>query len=178
MKGLYRSDLPSIREAIRFMGFVVAEVDADLRYVWIDNPHPDFDAAAVIGKRDDEIIPLLEAEALMALKRDVLQNAEHIKRIACFSRSDGRRAYTISGYPILNTSNVVDGVFTVGIDAPSPLVGFIPICSYCHSIRDEEGNWHELVDYLRDKAVTEFTHSICPVCAPKYFGECLPKTND
>ena len=39
----------SLRASLKRLGAVVAEVDAELRYVWVDNPHPDFEASSVVA---------------------------------------------------------------------------------------------------------------------------------
>lgn len=44
---------------------------------------------------------------------------------------------------------------------------FLPICARCKRIRDEEGQWQDIEDYLREHADTEFTHGLCPACAEK-----------
>ncbi|MDF1701990.1 MAG: response regulator transcription factor [Planctomycetota bacterium] len=40
----------------------------------------------------------------------------------------------------------------------------LPICMYCHSIRNEKQVWDEIEEYLRDHANADCTHSICPTC--------------
>ena len=47
------------------------------------------------------------------------------------------------------------------------LRGIIPICSYCHSIRDDEGAWDKLEKYLSLHSHAEFSHGVCPNCEPK-----------
>ncbi len=47
------------------------------------------------------------------------------------------------------------------------LKGIIPICSYCHKIRDKEGLWNRLEAYLTKYSDAEFSHGICPDCIPK-----------
>jgi PAS domain-containing protein len=63
------------RIAVRNAAVVPAQVDQELRYQWIYNPHPDFDPDQVIGKRDDEIDDSDGSRTLMALKRRVLARA-------------------------------------------------------------------------------------------------------
>lgn len=46
------------------------------------------------------------------------------------------------------------------------LQGIIPICSYCHSISDEEGAWNELEGYIYKHSDATFSHGICPKCLP------------
>lgn len=50
------------------------------------------------------------------------------------------------------------------------LTGFIPICSSCKSIRDDEGYWSKIEAYLSKYADVELTHSLCPHCVEKLYG--------
>jgi len=95
MQEVERSNVPGIRKALSALGAVVAEVDTQLRYVWIDNPHPDFDAKSVIGKRDDDLISKTDAEEIMSLKRETLDQEVPMSRIFSFERSDGLRYYSV-----------------------------------------------------------------------------------
>ena len=45
------------------------------------------------------------------------------------------------------------------------LEGIIPICMYCHKIRDNEDVWNQLVQYISDHSEAKFSHGICPECA-------------
>ena len=51
------------------------------------------------------------------------------------------------------------------------LTGLLPICSYCKNIRDDEGYWVKLENYLSNHSEAQFTHCICQSCAEKYFPE-------
>lgn len=44
------------------------------------------------------------------------------------------------------------------------LEGFIPICAWCHKVRDDAGFWQQLEKYLDEKTDATFSHSICPTC--------------
>ena len=45
--------------------------------------------------------------------------------------------------------------------------GLIPLCSWCHSIRNDEGVWEKVEEYINRISAAEFTHSVCPQCAEK-----------
>jgi two-component system, response regulator PdtaR len=55
------------------------------------------------------------------------------------------------------------------------LSGLLPICASCKNIRDEEGYWHRVEEYVRDRSEADFSHSVCPQCAhrlyPEYFNK-------
>lgn len=45
------------------------------------------------------------------------------------------------------------------------LEGIIPICSYCHKIRDDKDDWNQLEQYITTHSEALFSHGICPECA-------------
>ncbi len=51
------------------------------------------------------------------------------------------------------------------------LRGFIPICANCKNIRDDEGYWQQIEEYIRDRSDAQFSHTICPECAKKLYPE-------
>jgi hypothetical protein len=120
MKDIERSNVAGVRKSLKVLGAIVAEVDQQLRYVWIDNPHPDFDAKAVVGKRDADLLPKAEAEQIMSLKREAFEREEPLSRVIAFTRSDGRRDYSLFAYPIRDPKGKVEAVLTVGFDVQPP----------------------------------------------------------
>ena len=53
------------------------------------------------------------------------------------------------------------------------LRGFLPICAYCKSIRDDENYWQSLEAYLSKHTDTQLTHGICPACYAKFVASQL-----
>ena len=51
------------------------------------------------------------------------------------------------------------------------LSGLLPICSLCKKIRDDQGYWNQIEDYVRKRCPTEFSHGICPECAKRHYPE-------
>lgn len=49
------------------------------------------------------------------------------------------------------------------------LRGIVPICSNCKSIRDAQGDWHPIEEYLLRHPEADFTHGICPECMGKLY---------
>lgn len=47
------------------------------------------------------------------------------------------------------------------------LRGLIPLCAWCKNIRDDQGFWQRLEDYLGRHTGAEFTHGLCPACLEK-----------
>lgn len=76
MNALLEDDIETLRLKFKTLGVIVAEVDKELRYKWIENPHLDFDPNEVIGKRDDELIPAKEAEGIISFKMKVFETGK------------------------------------------------------------------------------------------------------
>lgn len=55
------------------------------------------------------------------------------------------------------------------------LRGILPICSFCKKIRDDEGYWHQVEVYLKDRSEADFSHSMCPQCATRHYPDVFPK---
>lgn len=49
------------------------------------------------------------------------------------------------------------------------LRGIIPICSHCKNVRDDQGYWNRLEEYLTAHSHASLSHGICPECAEKFF---------
>lgn len=47
------------------------------------------------------------------------------------------------------------------------LQGLIPICSYCKSIRNDDGYWGQIEQYIQAHSKATFSHGICPECEKK-----------
>jgi len=51
------------------------------------------------------------------------------------------------------------------------LRGIVPICSFCHKIRDEFGEWHRMEAYVSERTHAEFSHGFCPTCEETHYPE-------
>ena len=44
------------------------------------------------------------------------------------------------------------------------LTGLLPICAWCKKVRDDDGYWQKVEDYLAARSGLKFTHGICSDC--------------
>ena len=49
------------------------------------------------------------------------------------------------------------------------LKGLLPVCSWCHKVREDEGYWREIESYVAAHSDATFTHGICPECRDLHF---------
>ena len=47
------------------------------------------------------------------------------------------------------------------------LRGLIPVCAWCHKVRDDKDYWQTLEGYIASAMDVGFTHGICPECLAK-----------
>lgn len=50
------------------------------------------------------------------------------------------------------------------------LEGFVPVCLFCKRVRVND-QWMDMETYIIEHSEAEITHSLCPDCAEKYYGE-------
>ena len=53
------------------------------------------------------------------------------------------------------------------------LQGLLPICSICKNVRDDQGYWKGVEEYISKYLDVEFSHGICPECARKHYPHLL-----
>ncbi|MCI5130808.1 MAG: response regulator [Candidatus Electrothrix sp. EH2] len=55
------------------------------------------------------------------------------------------------------------------------MTGILPICSYCKQIRNDEGYWQQVEEYISEHSEAIFSHGVCPVCYKKMMKELKQK---
>lgn len=59
---------------------------------------------------------------------------------------------------------------TKALEEVKVLSGLLPICSSCKKIRDDQGYWNLIDQYIEKHSDVQFTHGICEDCAEKLYG--------
>jgi len=60
------------------------------------------------------------------------------------------------------------------LDHVKTLRGLLPICAFCHKIRNADGSWERLESYIVSRTEADFTHGFCPECCEKHYGVKMP----
>jgi hypothetical protein len=58
------------------------------------------------------------------------------------------------------------------------LRGFLPICANCKKVRDGEGSWTHLEEYISRNSEAQFSHGICPVCVKELYPDFCMKEQE
>ena len=102
--------------ALKNSRILVYTTDADLRYTWIHNPHPAFDPAHILGRRDDELLSPEQAVALTAIKLDVLNSGVGRRAEFAVEINGERVVYDLTVEPLRGERGSVVGVTVAAMD--------------------------------------------------------------
>lgn len=100
-----------------------------------------------------ELLARTRAALAIKIARDRLKS-ELERRIAAEQEKEGTIAELQAALQTIKTLN-----------------GLLPICASCKKIRDDNGYWSKLENYISDHSDAEFSHSICPECTAAYMKE-------
>jgi hypothetical protein len=73
--------------------------------------------------------------------------------------------------PLIDNLNKTVTELKDALASVNQLSGLLPICASCKKIRDDKGYWTQIEAYIHDHSEAEFSHSICPDCAQKLYGD-------
>jgi sigma-B regulation protein RsbU (phosphoserine phosphatase) len=51
------------------------------------------------------------------------------------------------------------------------LRGLFPMCASCKKVRNDQGYWQQVEDYLMEHSEAAFSHALCPDCLKKHYPE-------
>lgn len=140
-------------------------------------------------------VPFEERPVLRALRHGDFTRDQ----VFDIQRPDGtRRTILGSAVPVLDEKGRIEGAVVVNQDITEAkrlekeredllhsleearknikvLSGLIPICATCKKIRDDQGSWEQMEQYIRSHSEADFSHGICPDCMrrdyPEYAGK-------
>jgi YesN/AraC family two-component response regulator len=59
------------------------------------------------------------------------------------------------------------------MDEISQLRGILPMCAYCHKVRDDGDYWQRVDEYIQNRTPAEISHGVCPECYEKVLAPML-----
>ena len=57
------------------------------------------------------------------------------------------------------------------LDHVKTLQGILPVCMYCHKIRNDQQSWEAIEHYVQKNTQAAFSHTLCPDCLEKHYPE-------
>ncbi|WP_414513328.1 response regulator [Nostoc sp. PCC 9305] len=104
------------RVALKNSPIFVYNQDKDLRYTWVYNPPSGLTVEKILGKQDLDIIPVEDAQHLIAIKRGVLTTGIGTREEVSITLKDTTRYYDLTVEPLRNETQEIVGVTCASID--------------------------------------------------------------
>lgn len=190
-----RNNKYSLFAMVSPLNIELSTVDINLKYTSISNPHHNPDKNHYLGKSDEQIYQNKGSKILQALKQHVIQSGKDDKDVIELSNLNDMSLYSVSVSPLLDENGQITGATCASADITDyskamfkkikiinlqnellrvkMTQGILPVCSYCKSIKDEEGNWHDFNSYISQYTNAQLSHGVCPDCLksfyPKYY---------
>ncbi len=102
--------------ALRGANVYVFSQDRDLRYTWAYAPHGVETGDDMVGKTDDELLPEQDRDAIVAIKRAVMQTGRPAKCEVVYPLPQGRVLVSLHIDPTFNADGEIDGIMCAAID--------------------------------------------------------------
>jgi PAS domain S-box-containing protein len=162
-----------------------------------------YSAVEIVGRQNIRILyPDDEPEttaAISEIKHSVFTEKKSVHREVKEITRDGRKLWiSLTASPQLDDHGNVVGALGIGEDISErkraeedrarlikdlqealanvkTLSGLLPICASCKKVRDDKGYWNQIEAYIQEHSDASFSHSICPECMEKYYGDILHK---
>jgi len=179
-----KKDLQRLAEKSRYFRLnigdvIIREGESDGRFFILISGKVDvFKSYGTRKQRLLRTLPPLSYFGEMALFNDLIRSATVVARedikILCLGKLNLYKE--IEKYPQLaiDLLQILNRRFVALEKAViKTLGGFIPICSNCKKIRDENGCWSTIDHYIMDYTEHQLSHGICPECKEMLYGPFL-----
>ena len=142
----------------------------------LDEAGEGFDPSCLAGQGLSSMLPWLEREV------DEFYNGESssVNFEKTVGQGESRVVYRVKLSKSLDISAKFDGILIIledittlkdALEEVKTLRGFVPICANCKNIRDDQGYWQQVEEYVQAHSEAQFSHSICPACVKKLYPE-------
>jgi PAS domain S-box-containing protein len=102
--------------ALRGARVHLSSQNRDLRYTWVYHPQPETPETQLLGRTDAEVLGGAEGDALMTVKRRVLESGTAEDCEVAFVSPQGRNLFALHVEPIFGPDGTIDGVMSAAFD--------------------------------------------------------------
>lgn len=114
-------------------------------------------------------IDTLPAEAVeLELKRAKLEKRQKLVSRHKLATGEEKDVELFSGSLVVDSINLLFLVVN-DITEQKVLQGILPVCSHCKQIRNDNGGWDQIEEYIQQHSEARFSHGLCPSCAEVHY---------
>jgi methyl-accepting chemotaxis protein len=125
------------------------------------------DEFSEVGRAFDQMAEKIERDSLA-----IAENEENLKRI-----NGQLRQEIVERKQTEDERNRLIDQLRVAISRIKTLTGLLPVCSACKKIKNDNGEWQQMEEYIRNHTEADFSHGICPECMEKLYPDYILKTS-
>lgn len=152
----------------RWLAFTGRTLAQELGNGWAEGVHPE-DLARCFAHYRDHFNRRVPFEMEYRLRRADGAYRWIFDRGTPFHHPDGAFAgYIGSCVDVTERVEAQDALAQAQAAQIRTLEGLLPICMLCKKIKNDEGYWEVLEQYIHDHSHASFSHGICPECYPSY----------
>ncbi|WP_069094002.1 sensor histidine kinase [Methyloligella halotolerans] len=116
----HQSELARIKQrfelALRNSPIGVFTQDTDMRFTWVHNPPPGMSSKNLLGRRDEEVLPLSVAEPIIAAKEKAMATMQPQELETTYESGGRQRALYILVEPMIDKDEKAAGTISVVVD--------------------------------------------------------------
>jgi PAS domain-containing protein len=107
--------------------------------------------------------------------REAMETGKLLRERVRFQRVRG--GVSSEGFFVVSSSPLESGgrrlvVLTLeDVSEVIALQAMLPICCYCHRVRDEQNYWAKVEDYVSRQLHVDWSHAICEACMEEHFPD-------
>jgi hypothetical protein len=161
-----------VQAALKDSPIMLFSQDRNLRYTWMHNPSPELFGMQVLGRRDVDVWERRdEAGIVEALKRQVLETGEVLRRVLHLHLSSGERVFDMTMAPLQDERGQVTGVTGAAVDITQEYLrakenehryrllfeNTAEVMCLLEVVRDREGN---IVDWIHRDVNAAFVQAV------------------
>jgi PAS domain S-box-containing protein len=102
--------------ALRGAAVYVFSQDRDLRYTWVHSPRAGEAGLELLGRTDAEILPVTERDAVIAVKRSVLETGVAQDCEVSYAMPEGRVLFAVRVEPLFGPNRAIEGITSAAVD--------------------------------------------------------------
>src|SRR5215470_16620454 len=102
--------------ALRGARVYVSSQDRDLRYTWVYHPQAEGSEALLLGRTDEEVLAAADRDAVVAVKRRVLETGKPEDCEVAFMSPRGRTLFALHVDPMVSPDGTIEGVMSAAVD--------------------------------------------------------------
>ena len=157
---------------------------SDGTYFYVNNVFArtlDLTTKDIINKKIWDVFPQDEADKRYAIVQKVFETGEIATIEVTIPHEKGDKHFLTTAKPFKDDGDgSVKFVICISKDITElrnaqeqlkTLRGLIPICSNCKNIKDDQGAWQQLEEYISNHSEAQFSHGLCPDCVKTLYPD-------